>query len=418
MRKVFYTLGVSLLLGGFILAGGFSIYEFGARASALGGAVVAQSADASTIFYNPAGLINLEGTQFYGNLTLIWPTANFVGAAPVFDATIHEAKKQMFTPIGIYFSHKFTDQLAAGISVTNPFGLGLSWEDDFPGNAISKNTELQSFYISAVASYQLMPNLSVGAGPDFVITKVTMEQDALLFNRTNAGEAKLEGTSKLAIGFSLGLQYQMEKLRLGALYRHSIENKFEEGDVTFVRNTFSDPVIQAIVNANMYDQKAKTSISYPAFASIGAHYQLMEALGVELDVMWYQWSIFDELVLEFDNENLDKTIPEDYKDSWQVRVGAEYKFQELWALRLGYIYDPTPQPIESVSPMLPDDDRHDFSIGLGYTLNNMQFDAGYMLVNIGERSTVEDGVGKNHYGFNGTYNSIAQLAFISFGINF
>jgi long-chain fatty acid transport protein len=240
----------------------------------------------------------------------------------------------------------------------------------------------------------------------------------LLFNRTEAGAAKLEGTSELAVGFSIGLQYQMEKLRLGALYRHSIDNKFEKGDVTFVRNTFADSTIQAIVDNNMKDQNAKTSITYPAFISIGAHYQLLEALGVELDAMWYQWSVFDELVLDFDNDNLDKTIPEDYKDAWQIRVGAEYKCEKGVAFRLGYIYDPTPQPIESVGPMLPDDNRHDFSIGLGYTLNNMQFDAGYMFVDIGERTTVEDGVGKNHYGFNGTYNSLAQLAFISFGINF
>jgi long-chain fatty acid transport protein len=418
MRKVCYTLLVSLLLGSFIVAGGFSIYEFGARSSALGGAVVAQSADASTIFYNPAGLVNLEGSQFYGNLTLIWPKANFVGASPIFDATIHVAKEQTFPPVGIYLSHKFNEKLAAGISLTNPFGLGLAWEENFPGNAISKNTDLQSFYISAVASYQLMPNLNIGAGPDFVISKVTLVQTALMFNRLEAGEAKLEGTSKLAVGFSLGLQYQMDKLRLGALYRHSIDNKFEEGDVTFVRNTFTDPSIQAIVNANMYDQKAKTSITYPAFASIGAHYQLLEGLGVEVDAMWYQWSVFDELALEFDNENLNKTIPENYEDTWQVRIGAEYKCERGVAFRLGYIYDPTPQPIESVSPMLPDDTRNDFSIGLGYTINQMQIDAGYMFVDIGERSTVEDGMGKNHYGFDGTYNSSAHLAFISFGINF
>ena len=168
----------------------------------------------------------------------------------------------------------------------------------------------------------------------------------------------------------------------------------------------------------MKDQNASTSITYPAFASIGAYYQLMEALGVEVDVMWYQWSVFDQLVLNFDNDNLDKTILEDYEDNIQLRVGAEYKCEKGLAFRLGFIYDPTPQPIESVSPMLPDDDRYDYSIGLGYTLNKMQFDVGYMLVDIGERSTVENGVGKNPYGLNGTYNSLAQLAFVSFGINF
>jgi long-chain fatty acid transport protein len=133
--------------------------------------------------------------------------------------------------------------------------------------------------------------------------------------------------------------------------------------------------------------------------------------------MWYKWSVFDELVLDFE-ELGEVIIPEDYKNSIQFRIGVHYDFAENWQLRGGYIYDETPQPIESVSPLLPDNDRHDFSIGLGYTLNKWQFDAGYMLVDFGERSTVENGEGKNHDGFDGTYATIANLFFISFGYNF
>ena len=67
--------------------------------------------------------------------------------------------------------------------------------------------------------------------------------------------------------------------------------------------------------------------------------------------------------------------------------------------------------------MLPDNDRNDFSFGLGYTRNNMKFDVGYMVVLFGERSTVENGVGMNDNGFDGTYSSVANLFFISYGIN-
>ena len=84
-------------------------------------------------------------------------------------------------------------------------------------------------------------------------------------------------------------------------------------------------------------------------------------------------------------------------------------------MRAGYIYDKTPQPIESVSPLLPDDTRNDYTVGIGYKNGNFRVDGGYMYVDIGERTTVEDGVGKNDNGFNGTYNSNANLYFISFG---
>ncbi|RMG29807.1 MAG: transporter, partial [Methanobacteriota archaeon] len=97
------------------------------------------------------------------------------------------------------------------------------------------------------------------------------------------------------------------------------------------------------------------------------------------------------------------------------RIGAHYDVNERLSLRAGYLWDETPQPIESVSPLLPDDTRNDFSVGIGYKFGNVTLDAGYMFVNIGERTTVENGVGKNDNGFNGTYNSRADLFLLSLG---
>jgi hypothetical protein len=41
-----------------------------------------------------------------------------------------------------------------------------------------------------------------------------------------------------------------------------------------------------------------------------------------------------------------------------------------------------------------------------------------MLVDFGERSTVENGVGKNYDGFNGSYTSVANLLFFAVGYHF
>ncbi|KAA3614611.1 MAG: hypothetical protein DWQ05_15045 [Calditrichaeota bacterium] len=405
-------------------AGGFNLYEFGGRASALAGAIVAQSADASTVFYNPAGIAFLENSQFYGGVTLIFPRGNFVGASPIFDDTVHESVANVFTPIGIHYAHKFNENLGAGLSITNPFGLGLEWEDDFPGRGISKNALVESFYISPVVAYKITPNFSIGVGADVVIAKIELTRNVYLFDSEGSpgydvGEITMTGTSDLAIGFNLSAQYRANKLSLGFMYRHTIENKFNEGDAEFtIFDGLTVPQASAVAAAVLADQKVNTALDFPAFLSVGAHYQLTDKLGVEADYMWFKWSVFDELTLDFDNDALNQTIPFDYANAWQFRVGGEYAINEQLDLRAGYIFDKTPQPIESVSPLLPDDDRHDFSIGFGYTTGKYIFDAGYMFVNIGDRSTVEDGEGQNHNGFNGTYNSNASLLWASFGMNF
>lgn len=418
-RFVLSLIGVFLIVG-LTFGGGFEIYEFGAASSAMSGATVARAWDASTIFYNPSGMAFLKGSNFYGNLTLIFPENKFTGAEPTFTGEEHSAKSQVFTPIGLYFSQQIGDRFAAGIGVTNPFGLGLEWEEDFVGRGIARRTDLKSFYISPVVSYRVLDQLSISAGLDLVYSTVELERSVYMFDSEGSagyevGESKLTGTSDLGIGFTVSTMFRTEKLGLGFLYRHSVENKFNDGEAEF---TVYDTYAKNMASGLLVDQKGSTEIPYPNFFSVGVYYKVLESLGLEVDYLWYNWSMFDELVLDFPDDRLDQTVPENYENSIQFRVGLHYDLSPSLQLRAGYIYDQTPQPVESVSPLLPDNDRHDYSFGLGYKMGSMQFDVGYMLVDFGERSTVENGVGQNEYGLDGTYAAVAHLVFLSYGINF
>lgn len=402
------------------IGAGFGLGEFGGSAIGMGNAVTAQVYDASTIFYNPAGLGFLEGTNFYGGVTVIDPSANFVGATPYFDDTVYDAKEQFFPPLGVYVSHRFTEKVAAGVGLTNPFGLGLAWEDNFPGRAISKDVSLQSFYITPVVAYRLMPDLSLAVGADLVISTLQLKRNTLLFNTapgtgTEVGEVELKGTSGVELGFTAGLMYQKDKLGLGIMYRHSVSNKVKDGDAKFKFLNSLDAKTLAIAQGILVDQKVNAELDYPNYFVSGIHYMFTEKFGAEFDFAWYGWAVFDEIVLTFDDPRLDQTLPENYENSIQLRVGAHYELNENFSLRAGYIYDETPQPIESVSPLLPDDTRNDYTVGFGYKNGNFRVDGGYMYVDIGERTTVEDGIGKNDNGFNGTYNSNANLFFLSIG---
>ncbi len=424
MRKVITVLMLSTLIAGSALAAGFGIGEFGARSSTMGNAVVARAFDASTLFYNPAGLVFLEGTQFYGGVTGIFARARFIGAAPYMDETVHLAVDQFFPPVGIFLSHRISENLAAGISLTNPFGLGVAWGDDFPGRFISKDVTLHSFYISPAIAYKLSPKLSVSVGLDVVLTTVSLERNVLLFNTdgvpgtgTEVGNVILDGAGDPAYGFTAGIQYRGDKLGLGASYRHNVTAEFNGADADFT--VFTDrisPQMAAVASQLLVDQKGNTELAFPNYFAAGIYYQLLPKLGAEFTYAWYGWSKFDQLVLTFDDPRLNETIPEDYNDVSQFRFGVEYQVSDNFALRGGYIYDKTPQPIQSVSPLLPDDTRNDYSIGFGYKSGKFTLDAGYMFVDIGKRSTVdENGVGRNENGFNGVYNSKADLFMLSIG---
>ncbi len=425
MRKgIVFLLALLMPVSG-VLASGFNIYEFGGKASAMSGAVVGRYWDGSTIFYNPAGLGFSQGTQFYGGTTLIFPTAKFVGASPIFSNTTYNAVENIFTPIGVYLSHKFDDNFAAGIGVTNPFGLGVEWSDDFPGRAISQNAVLESFYITPVLAYKIAPNFSISGGLDIVIARVNLQRAANMFDSPGSpgyeiGEVELSGTSRTAIGFNFSAMYQSEKLGFGFMYRHSVTADFRDSDADFtIYDNLSVPNAAAIAKFVLFDQKANASLNFPNYFALGLYYKLTEKFGAEVDYVWFGWSQFDQITLDFQgNDALDQEIPFNYSDSWQLRIGTHYDLNDKLTLRAGYSYDVTPQPIESVSPLLPDNTRNNVSFGASYAFGNYTVDAGYMLVNIGERSTVEDGVGKNHYGFNGTYTSKADLFFLSFGIKF
>ena len=420
-KSLLSTLTV-LLLSGTLMAGGFGIGEFGARSSALGNAVVAQAYDASTLFYNPARLGFLEGTQFYGGVTGIFAKASFIGASPVFDGTIHNAKDQFFPPVGIHITHQFSNKFAGGLSLTNPFGLGVAWEDDFPGRFISKDVTLQTFYLNPVVSYRVNTNLSVAVGAEIIFSNVNLQRNILLFNTdgvagtgTEVGSVELDGAGDPVISFNAGLMYRTDKLGLGVSYMHSATTEFNEATADFTVFENVDAKAAAIANNLFVDQGGSAAIDIPNYVATGVYYKFAEKFGAEIGYAWYNWSVFEEIELKFDDERLNQTIPEDYENAYQIRFGAHYDMNENWQLRAGYIYDKTPQPIESVSPLLPDDTRNDYTFGFGYKTGKFSLDFGYMFVDIGKRSTVEDGVGKNDNGFNGVYNSRADLYMFSFG---
>jgi long-chain fatty acid transport protein len=414
---------------GFVLAaahataGGFLIYEHGARATALAGTLAARGGDLSVMVYNPAALASLRGTHFSIGTTLIFPTATFAGANPYpgFGVT-EDYKDRVLFPSNLYVGHQLGENLAAGLAIFNPYGLVVDWvnPESFSGRYISYKSMLRSFYFNPTIAYKLSPELSVGAGLQAVYADVELNRiNGTTVNGRlyDTAKIKLEGGSNVHWGFNGGLRFEAtDKIRIGVAYRSEVEIEFDDGEATFTQipiNASIDPVVAASLPKK---QKATTSTTLPAILSLGVDYQATGKLDVAFDAVLTGWSSFHKLVINFpDSPELTSVTPENWADVWSYRFGAQYQWNDRLALRAGYIRDFTPQPKASMSPLLPDANRHDFSFGFGYKLNDsLTLDLANMLVFFDERST--DGL--SHDSFNGEYRVFAYLVGVNFTYSF
>lgn len=398
MRFILTCLAVLLIFSANLFAGGFQINEHGARATGMAGAFATSYAPIS-IFYNPAGIAYLKGTNLSLGTTLIFPSARFRG--PYQFNTTQETKmlKQLFFPSNLYLTYTTELGLAFGIGVFNPYGLGSKWPEDWIGRAITVKSDLKTFYINPTIAFKaLTDQLSIGLGFDYVYSTVELTRKITSFNPEV--DVKLSG-SGTGVGFNLGFLLKLDPVSFGFSYRSEVKVKYS-GTADFKKPASLDPLLPG--------GNIKTSVRMPEIVMAGLGFST-ENVTLELGYQFTRWSSYDVLEIDFETETsaqTDQKLERYYKDASIYKAGIEYRF-ENFALRGGIAYDQNPIDDKYVEPSLPDADRWEFTVGAGYTFGNLTVDLGYMFVRFKQREVIGTIVG-----FDGVYNASAHLL----GINF
>ena len=154
-------------------AAGYAVFTHGASALGQGNAVTAHSDNPSTIFYNPALMNKLDGTQLQVGTTLLSVKRDFESNQPGGSST---SDNSAFFPSTFYATHKFNDSLSAGLGVFNPFGLGTEWNENWDGRYLATKSKLTTFNINPVVSYRIIPSFAVAAGLDVIFLDATLER--------------------------------------------------------------------------------------------------------------------------------------------------------------------------------------------------------------------------------------------------
>ncbi|MCZ7566655.1 MAG: outer membrane protein transport protein [Burkholderiales bacterium] len=235
--------------GATALASGFQIQEQGA--SGLGVAYSGQAAavhDASTVFWNPAGMSLLPGKQGVAALHYIIPDTKFSDSG------------SLLTPLGlgnggnggesalvpaVYGTWMINPQWSVGLAVNAPFGLATEWDQPWVGHLHAIRSEITTLNINPTVSFKVNNMLSLGAGLSY------QRLEAELTNAANAAGTivgKVDGDD-WAWGWNIGALIAVTPAtRIGLTYRSSIKYTVE-GDLTF--NSPALAALQSSVEADV-----------------------------------------------------------------------------------------------------------------------------------------------------------------------
>jgi len=399
---------------------GFLIYEHGAAAMAMAGAFVSIANDASAIWHNPAGIAFLKGTHVSVGTTLIqsigkmnltqWP---FPQPQKTWDQ-----EKQVFFPSTVYFTQSIGEKVTLGFGFFSPYGLGASWPKENQLRYLGYKDDMKTFFFNPTIGVKLTDQLSIGAGFSYIYSTVKFKLVELAdFTAFGFGKydapAELEGNGN-SWALNAGLLYRAEKFSFGVNWRSSFDIDYK-GDLTLDKTSVPAPLRPFLPET----AGGKTTFKFPNIFGVGASVNVTEAFLLTADIHYVLWSRFDKYVVEFDDPRLDplETL-ENWDDAFTFRLGGQYTISPQFALRAGVIYDQTPQPIESMDPLLPDANRVAGTMGFGWKLGkNLVLDLAYQHEIFSDRTSPNRDIYPLNFG-QSDYSTTANLLALSLSFGF
>lgn len=407
-------------------AAGFAIFEQGAKATGMAGAFTAQADDPSALFFNAGGLAFVERRDIAVGVTYIRSTeAKFSGADPFPGAGTSGTEKPLSVfPPHAYYVQPINSTWKLGLGIETPFGLTTEWKNpnSFPGRFLSTKAALQAFDINPTLAWQITPTLGIGVGgiarlSNIELDKVVGATDPFTLRSANIASVKLKGDVSDGYGFDIGiLNRYNNSFSWGLSYRSRISIDYS-GHAVLTQQLTGDPEFDAAVAAQTpFGSKlpVKTNLKYPDMASLGLAFALSPHVLLETDVDRAGWSNFRQVEIDFTNNDLpNSVITERWKNVWSYRAGLRWDVNPLWQWRFGYVYDQTPQPEQSVNPLLPDNNRNGFTLGFGHK-GVVSSDFYLMYLDLGSRTRSKTFADDSQGDFFGTYKTRAILVGATF----
>ncbi len=404
---------------------GFSIFEQGSKATGMGGAFAATADDPSAMFYNVAGLAQQRKTSALVGATIITFQNQFEGAGPFpGEGVVENYNTHTFTPPNAYLVVPIGENMTFGLGQFTAFGLRTDWRDPnrFSGRYVSQDANLKTISVQPSLAIKMMDDrLAVGFGAEYRTSRISLERNNLAINPftqriADVAHVRLNSDWESGWGWNLGVLFKpAQDWTLGASYRSAMDIDYK-GDATFTQILTGYPQFDQIIASRIPpNQNISTTIAFPDFLHLGIATTMVPNWQIEFDAVRMGWSRFEEIVVNFENVSTpDLVIPEDWSDAYSLRLGGNRQVTDTWDIRLGALWDNTPQPVAAVGPLLPDSDRAGISFGVGFQGEHFSLELSELFLIFADRNTL----GQSSDLFDGEYHTLANLIGVNLGYSF
>lgn len=355
-----------------LLAGGFQTWtQSGESVGNYAAGAAAEANDATTAFYNPAGLTRIKhqdaafstigkisNVEFHGRVN---PSPAITGFAN--QGNIQGGTSRVIPTI--LYAAPVSDKWGFGFSVASPFESNINYGQNTLARYILTKSNMYTLDISPSIAYQLFHWLSLGAGLDANYLRMTYDQvDTTGSNVANDALNKNLMTD-WAFGWNVGALFEItDNTRAGISFRSRLDHR-ATGDSKYLTSR----------------SRAKLHVELPPSAIASIYHDFTDWFALMGTANYTQWSVTKNLVINNaagpgGTSNI--SIVQNLQNTWRFIFGATFKPDDIFTIRVGTGYDQSPVKNSARNLAFPDSNSYLASLGFGYKISNtMSVDVGY-----------------------------------------
>lgn len=390
---------------------GFRLTDQDPLATARGGAFAATADNASAVYYNPAGITQLDGLNVLYSAYMITLEASVDPSNP---GRSQDTKWGIETvPHGFYTYRPKDSPLALGFGMYSPFGLGLEYDDDTPFRTLAKKGKIQYITASPVAAWEFNSQFSIALGPTINYSRTKLARGIV----TPGDEFQFEGEG-VSYGFVAGILWKPHPMHaLGVKYHSASKMNYSGHSRVRIPGFTTDvevaPGVVVPVDVPRFETEddGDVDLQFPQTITFGYSFRPTPAWNFEFNLEWTDWDSLNTLTLN-QSKGGPIAIPFNYESSFMYDFGATRKFANGFRLSAGYIYSENSVPNEAFNPLVPDSNRHVLSVGVGRDYTRLSWDIAYQYA-YGPHRHIANGTTAD-----GTYRFQSSAVTLSLGYKF
>ncbi|MEW6518712.1 MAG: outer membrane protein transport protein [Thermodesulfobacteriota bacterium] len=383
-KQIAIVAAMGIMAAGTVHASGYRIPEQSINGVSLSNAYIAHTEGPDTAYYNPANMgwqedrWQLEASASYINLLHIEYTDSRNSALDGSSKTENIVIPMFHAVSPDYSNFRF------GFSFVVPYGLSKRWDDTFPRTSAEEFT-LQVFEANPSLSYKFCDWFGLAAGARLLHTTGNKVKSSGFIDIDPGPGVAYASLSRDMDGDSTDLGYNLaltikptREWNIAATYRSEVDMGLT-GTATLRTDTFP---------FNTYHGDARLDVVTPAVLTISTSYTFFDQTTVELTWDKTYWSEYEQLDFNYNGflvnpilfTAFDQPKEKNWRDSNAYRIGITHKCTDRFTAMLGFAYDETPIPSDTLGFELPDSDALLFSFGGRYRVNEqLELGGAYLL---------------------------------------